>query len=323
MREGYLDRIDWKQEVKDFAFLILGSFIYAFAYHVLYVPTNLSMGGASGLANVLVTITGGTIPFGIFSILINVPILILGWKEFGFKMVYRSIIGTIIFSFGIDLTGILMSDWYVNFISALDTMPDLLIFAIIAGIFGGLGIGIILKGSYTTGGTDIIAVVAANRFDQISVGGFTAIVDFIVIVIANIAYFILGVGNAYQSLMLAIYSFVGLYFTGKLTDMVLIGKTTQSSQALHIVTDQYEKISSVIMKEMDRGVTGLKAQGMYTQRDKMVLYVVVDSREVNDVRAIVDQYDSEAFIIVNEVKDVSGEGFTRAKQVESIYEEEK
>ncbi len=306
-----ITKFDWKEEVSSLFFLILGIFIYAFAVNVIYVPTNMAMGGATGVANALVTATQGRIPFGVFSLLINVPILILGWKEFGFRMVYRSIIGTIIFSFSIDFTNSFMHDWYDIFMSNLNSDPDLIVLAIVSGVLSGIGIGFILKGNYTTGGTDILAVVASNRISSITVGNFTIIFDLIVIVFNIVINFIFGVGNIFQTIMLALYSFISLYFTGALTDTVLLG--TDSSQAVHIISDKSEVISKDILKRMDRGITGLKGKGMYTQNDKTILYVVLDSREVPILKTIVAEHDENAFIIVNEVKDVSGEGFTREK----------
>lgn len=307
-----LHKFDIKTEVLNFIYLVVGTFLSALAVNVFFVPNNLSMGGVSGVATSLVLISNNIIPFGLFSLMINIPILLLGWKEFGFKMVYRSLIGTLVFSFGIDLSNIFMDKWFAVWISSLDQKPDIIIFAIFAGVIFGIGLGLILRGGYNTGGVDILALIIVTKTDKITIGQFIFFTDFMVIVFSTVVNYIYGVGNIYFALLLALYSFVALFITSKLTDFVILG--TDSSKACNIISSHADEISQAILTEMDRGVTGIMAKGMYTNNDKLMLYVVLNSREIPDLKRIVEEIDPEAFIIINEVKDVSGEGFTIEKK---------
>lgn len=307
-----LHKFDIKTEVLNFIYLVVGTFLSALAVNVFFVPNNLSMGGVSGVATSLVLISNNIIPFGLFSLMINIPILLLGWKEFGFKMVYRSLIGTLVFSFGIDLSNIFMDKWFAVWISSLDQKPDIIIFAIFAGVIFGIGLGLILRGGYNTGGVDILALITVTKTDKITIGQFIFFTDFMVIVFSTVVNYIYGVGNIYFALLLALYSFVALFITSKLTDFVILG--TDSSKACNIISSHADEISQAILTEMDRGVTGIMAKGMYTNNDKLMLYVVLNSREIPDLKRIVEEIDPEAFIIINEVKDVSGEGFTIEKK---------
>lgn len=307
-----LHKFDIKTEVLNFIYLVVGTFLSALAVNVFFVPNNLSMGGVSGVATSLVLISNNIIPFGLFSLMINIPILLLGWKEFGFKMVYRSLIGTLVFSFGIDLSNIFMDKWFAVWISSLDQKPDIIIFAIFAGVIFGIGLGLILRGGYNTGGVDILALITVTKTDKITIGQFIFFTDFMVIVLSTVVNYIYGVGNIYFALLLALYSFVALFITSKLTDFVILG--TDSSKACNIISSHADEISQEILTEMDRGVTGIMAKGMYTNNDKLMLYVVLNSREIPDLKRIVEEIDPEAFIIINEVKDVSGEGFTIEKK---------
>lgn len=307
-----LHKFDIKTEVLNFIYLVVGTFLSALAVNVFFVPNNLSMGGVSGVATSLVLISNNIIPFGLFSLMINIPILLLGWKEFGFKMVYRSLIGTLVFSFGIDLSNIFMDKWFAVWISSLDQKPDIIIFAIFAGVIFGIGLGLILRGGYNTGGVDILALITVTKTDKITIGQFIFFTDFMVIVLSTVVNYIYGVGNIYFALLLALYSFVALFITSKLTDFVILG--TDSSKACNIISSHADEISQAILTEMDRGVTGIMAKGMYTNNDKLMLYVVLNSREIPDLKRIVEEIDPEAFIIINEVKDVSGEGFTIEKK---------
>ncbi len=307
-----LHKFDIKTEVLNFIYLVVGTFLSALAINVFFVPNNLSMGGVSGVATSLVLISNNVIPFGLFSLMINIPILLLGWKEFGFKMVYRSLIGTLVFSFGIDLANIFMDKWFAVWISALEQKPDIIIFSIFAGVTFGIGLGLILRGGYNIGGVDILALIAVTKTDKITIGQFIFFTDFMVIIFSTVVNYIYGVGDIYFALLLALYSFVALFITSKLTDFVILG--TDSSKACHIISSHSDEISQAILTEMDRGVTGIMAKGMYTNNDKLMLYVVLNSREIPDLKRIVEEIDPEAFIIINEVKDVSGEGFTIEKK---------
>ena len=307
MKKNY----SWKEELINVIYLLAGVFISAFSINVFFNPNHISMGGVSGLANVLVLITNNKVSFGIYSLLINIPILLIGWKHFGFRIVSNSIIGTIVFSLGIDFSNMFMKDWFSTWYGQLEQKPDILIFAILAGVGFGLGLGLILKASYTTGGSDVLAVLAASKFENISIGQFVFYFDLLVIAISTFVNYIYGIGNVSQALLDAIYSLVSLYLTSKVTDYVILG--TDSSIAFYIISEKHENIYQAIRDHMDRGVTGFYAKGMYKEQDKMVLYVVLSSREAPILKRLVNQIDAEAFIISSEVKEVSGKGFTLEK----------
>lgn len=298
---------DWKKEVKNAFLLLLGSFLAAAAINIIYVPTNISMGGVSGLATILYVLTGkgAVLSLGTYTIMLNVPILIIGWKYYGFKMVYRSLIGTMVYSAMIDVTALFMNNWYAKIVEPLDNKPDHLIFAIFGGVIFGLGLGIIFRGHYTTGGSDILAILATKRFEHISIGQFVFYFDVFVITLSVVTHGFMDRPN----IISAMYAFISLFLTSKTTDMVLVG--ADSSRACYIISDHAEEIARRVLTEMDRGVTSLAGKGMYTGREKDVLLIVMTNREVPDLKMLVKSIDENAFIIVTDVKDVSGEGFGR------------
>ena len=297
---------DGKREIKNFLLLILGCFLAAAAINIIYIPTNISMGGVSGLATILYILTGkgDFLSLGTYSVLLNIPILLIGWKFYGFRMVSRSLIGTVMYSLMINFTAWFMDDWYAKIIEPLDNQPDHLIFAIFGGVLFGLGLGIIFRGHYTTGGSDILAVIATKHVDNMTVGQFLFYFDVVVIALSVITHGFIDRPN----IISAMYAFISLFLTGKTTDMVLVGGG--SSRACYVISDHAEEIAEKVLTEMERGVTALHGKGMYTREDKDVLLIVMSNREVPDLKKITYSVDESAFIIVTDVKDVSGEGFS-------------
>lgn len=297
------------KEVKDFLFLLFGCLIAGIAINVFYIPSGFSMGGISGLAQSFYLMIGenSIISLGMMSMLLNVPILLMGWKVFGFKMVYRSIIGTVVFSFMIDFTAWFTRDWFQAIIGPLNIggHTDRLVLALFGGVLFGLGLGVIFFGHYTTGGTDILAFVAKKSFPHLSIGTFIFVLDMIVIAIYVTT---LSVLKGQPDIMSALYSLVALYMGAKLTDQVLLGNKA-SAQACYIISDHAEVIAKSILETMNRGVTGLKGQGKYTGSYKEVLFIVVSAKEIPDLKRLVHDADPSAFMIVSDVREVAGEGF--------------
>lgn len=296
---------DWRHEVRNFLLLLLGSLISAASISIVYVPLNMSMGGVSGIATILYILTGegNLLSLGTFSLLLNIPILLFGWRFYGFRMVYRSLIGTLVYSAMIDFTEMFMGDWYGRIIAPMEQKPDPLVFAIVGGVAFGIGLGLIFRGHYTTGGSDIIAIVATKFMHHITIGQFIFAFDIVVVLFSVIIQTI----TAEPNIMMALYAFVALFLTGRTTDIVLVG--TDSSRACFIISEESDKIAEKIMREMDRGLTALHGKGAYTGKSKEILLVVLTNREVPDLKKLVLSVDAGAFLIVVDANDVAGEGF--------------
>ncbi len=296
---------NWQQEVRNLLLLMLGCFICGAAISIVYVPLSISMGGVSGIATVLYILTGSGdfLTLGTYSMLLNVPILLLGWKIFGFRMVYRSLIGTFVYSFMIDFTESFMRDWYKRIVEPLETVPDHLVFAIVGGVVFGVGLGLIFRGHYTTGGSDILAIIATKFLPNITLGHFLFLFDIVVVTLSVVAYAL----NSTPNIVSAMYAFIALFLSSRTIDMVLVGN--HSSQACLIISDESEAIAYSIIHDLDRGGTYLKGKGIYTGDKKEVLMVVLTNREIPDLKKLVMNIDPKAFITVIDAKEVSGEGF--------------
>ena len=265
------------------------------------------MGGVSGIASIIYQLTGqgSFLSFGTLVLLLNIPLLAIGWWKIGLKFVWRSVVGSFIYSGMLALTEDWMRDWFEKYINktTMNGMPDLLIYCVIGGVIYGVACGLILRVGYTTGGSDILAVVIHRRWSNISVG--TMIMVFDGAVVLSTLFFYRDLSES--STLLAMYSFLSMFITSRVTDITLEG--IDHSRMAFIVTDKYEEISQEIIRELDRSATLLTGKGMYSGADRHILYVVLTSRQVPRLQQIVGSLDSRAFVTVAEAREVQGEGF--------------
>lgn len=287
--------------------MVGGSIACAFAVNVFYVPVRLTMGGVSGLVSIIFQLTGrGTfLPFGVMVMIFNIPLLILGLVNLGRRFVVNSIIGTILYSVAIDATAPAFTRLYENYINRpLEVgLPDPLIYCIFGGIVYGIGLGMIFRAGYTTGGTDILAKVIKKRYRTFSLGQFILMLDIVVLLCAAIAY----AREPGPSVLLAMYSAIALYLTAQVTDLVIEGFGYAKSAI--IISDKSSEIAVRVMQVLDRGITGLHGQGMYTGAQKEVLLCVLPRNQILALKTLVKNIDPNAFMIVVDSREVLGEGF--------------
>ncbi len=284
-----------------------GAVLCAFAVNVFYVPTKLTMGGVSGLVSIVFQLTGrgGFLPFGVLVMIANVPLLILGWRHLGKLFVVKSLVGTVLYSAAIDATAAPFTHLYEAYINRpLEVgLPDPLIYCIFGGIVYGVGLGMIFRAGYTTGGTDILAKVIKKHHRTFSLGQFILMMDIAVVLCAAIAY----AAEPGPSILLAMYSGIALYLTQQLTDLVIEG--FGYTKAALIISDRAAEISVRIMADLERGVTGLHGQGMYTGTQKEVLLCVLPQSQIMALKRLAKGIDPDAFMIVVDSREVLGEGF--------------
>lgn len=262
-----------------------GAVIMAFVYNALVIPYELLSGGVAGIAligNYLIRI-----PFYLGVLILNIPIFLLGIKELSWKFIMYSLIGTAAMVVALPL------------IKPYTTTPnvDLFLAAVFSGAVGGIGEGIILKYGASTGGTDILSIIAKKRWN-ISVGAFTFYCN-LMIILASLFLF---------NSRIVLYTIVSMWVNGKAIDMVIDG--LNSNKSVMIISEQSGEIADRIMNEVSRGVTFLEGRGAYSGDPKKVITCVVNHYEIPRVKEIVLGVDSQAFMFVTETVEVSGQGFT-------------
>lgn len=275
--------------------IIVGSASFGVAIQNIYDPAGVVTGGFTGLAIVIKAITGqlvqGGIPLWLTNTVLNVPVFILGYLLMGRRFLGKSLFGTLMLSF------------WLYILPPLDlAQGDYMLAALFGGLFSGAGIGLVLRAHATTGGTDMVAVLIQRKLKHYSVAQIMMVLDGC-IVLAGL--FLFGIRPT-------LYAIVAIFIATKVTDSVVEG--FHYSKAAYIITDQYEEISKRIIEELDRGVTGLSAKGMYTNEDKCVLYCVVSMKEIVALKELVHDVDERAFVIVSDVREVLGEGFIEQEE---------
>lgn len=274
----------------DYIMLVIGTGLIAVSIQCIYDPISLVTGGFTGLAIVVKEITRNLIPGGIplwaTNMILNIPVFLAALKIKGKQFIGRTLAGTF-----------LLSLWLYVLPAADLTQGDYIISAVFGGCIGGTGMGLVLLSRSTTGGTDMVATLLQHYHRHYSIVQILQILDGLIVLCG---LWVFGLHNA-------LYAIVAIFITSKVSDTLMEG--FKFSKAAYIITDRYEQVAERIMKDMDRGVTGLMAKGMYTGEEKCMLYCVVSQKEIVLVKEIVAQVDPKAFVIVSDAREVLGEGF--------------
>ena len=268
-----------------YAQIVLGCIVGGAAYPLFLTPGQIAPGGLSGVAMILNHLFGT--PVGLMSIILNVPLFLVGFRAMGSLFVFRSLLGTFLFSICIDIL-------------QLPAMTmDPMLGCIFGGIMLGAGLGLIMRGSATTGGTDMMARMVHKHLPFITTGTFLFIFDFLVVVGAG---FFIGAEEA-------LYALICIFVSSKVLDMVMIGVTT--NKACFIVSDHWEAVTTRILNNLERGVTHLVARGAYSGKERPVILCIMPASEVSRMKKIVIEEDANAFVFITDAHEALGEGFSK------------
>ena len=282
--QGYL-RENKKEIIWSYVQILLGCLIGAAAYPAFLIPNNIAPGGLTGTATIISYLTGW--PIGALSLVLNVPLFLIGYRTMGRVFAFRSLVATVLFSVLIDL------------LPLKPVSEDPLLGTLFGGVVLGIGLGLILRGGATTGGSDMIARMVHRRVQFISVGMFLFALDFLVVVAAA---FVIGSAQA-------LYALINIYVCSRVIDAVMVG--FGGNKACFVMTGAWEKITGRIMNEIGRGVTLLSARGAYSGQEHPVVLCVAARQEVIAVKRIVREEDERAFMFITEAHEALGEGFSR------------
>lgn len=273
--------------IRDILGIILGTAIYSFGFVHFNMQNGLGEGGFAGITLILYF----TLHWNpaLMNLILNVPMFILGWRFFGRKQFIYSIIGTISVSFFIKLFQIYQWDFHLQ--------NDLVLASLFAGVFVGIGLGLIFRIGGTTGGVDIIARIA-NKFLGWSMGKTMFIFDALVLMASLLTFL---------DARTMMYTLVAVYVGTRVIDIVQEG--AYSAKAAMIISTKPDEIANKISEKLDRGITVFHGYGHYTKQSKDVIYCIVSRNEIVRLKSIVRDIDPKAFVSITEIKDVTGEGF--------------
>lgn len=282
-------------KIYDYLMIIIGTGVLAFGIACFYDQIGLVTGGFSGLAIVIKHVTSpfieGGIPLWLTNIALNVPVFILSYFLKGKKFIGKTLFGTI-----------MLSVWLYILPSVNMPEGDYMIAALFGGVCAGAGIGFVIRVGATTGGTDMVSALVQLKLRHYSIVQILQVIDAIVVVLG---LFVFGMRPT-------LYALIGIVVQTKVSDLIVEG--FNYSKAAYIITNEHEEVANCIINDLERGLTGLQAKGMYTREDKCVLFCIVSQKEIVRLKDLVNEIDPHAFVIVSDVREVLGEGFKEYKK---------
>ena len=302
-----------KQQILAYAYLVLGSALFAVGDVMFVNPYHLAPGGVYGLANVFNALWGWKI--SVSGIAMDIPLLIIGTIILGPKFGIKTIISVILIPV---FTYILESTWgYAPVIHGgsvvADTqsalyyiakdgsqswfIPDMVLNTIVSGLIYGVAIGVIFRAGATSGGSDIISMII-HKYTKISLGTLVMVVDSLISLTTLIAF---------EDIRLPIYSILLIYIEGKVIDLVVEG--VKSYKTAFVVTDKIEEVRNFILKDLDRSGTVFTGSGLYQGAERKMIYVTLNRSDLVKLKANLRFLDPNAFVNVIESSEIMGNGF--------------
>ena len=272
--------------------VLVTSALYALSVLWFLEPANLLSIGLSSLGQVLNRIFklwGVDIPIGVFSLILNIPLCIVGIKYVSPRFIIYTMLSVIVQS--ILLLGFIPTPEFVNQIKG-----DTLFLSIIAGLLSGVGIGVALRYGTSTGGIDIVAQ-AVNLKKGMSIGVFSMMVNIVLAMIGAILA---------RNITIALYTFIFIIITNVVVDKI---HTAYNYLRIDVITSKQDEVSKALLQEIKRGCTISNVVGAYTQVSKADVFMVISSYELDHAKRVINSVDPQAFIMVLPVKRVIGAFF--------------
>lgn len=267
---------------------LLGSAVFALGFALFLEPNEINTGGISGLAMVMVKLTGvGTV--GLFSILMNIPLFLIGGLKIGKRFFFGSLIGMLVSSALIDAFAM------IPFVT-----QEPLVGGLYGGVLCGAGIGMVFTAGTSTGGSDILVRLLKRRYRNVPIGGISMAFDAVVVLLTGVVF---------RDITKVLYSGIVVFVAGQVMDAVVY-RFDYSRVAL-IISVHHAQIAQAIGEKLDRGATYLHGEGSYTHNNTEVILTVVKKRQLAELKELVMEIDSNAFVIVQEAHQVLGDGFSR------------
>lgn len=276
-----------KKYIIETIMIIIGALFIAIGTAFFLLPNKLSSGGFSGITTIIYYLIG--FPMGTTMIIINLPLFIIALLKIGKRFFFKALVGTAVLSI------------FLNAFEGVSAIThDRLLASIYGGILIGIGTAIILRANASTGGSELLGNIIASFKPMARTGKIIILIDTIVVIL-NVLFF--------REIEVGLYSAIAIYLSGQMIDIIFEG--TNFTKMIFIVSNKYEEIAKNIGTKIGRGSTGIYAQGMYHETDKMILWCVASRREIIRIKQIAKKIDEKAFIVISNAREVLGQGFKK------------
>lgn len=282
-----MNKFSFTQESKYFLLIIAGSFLIALGVALFLAPNEVATGGAPGMA-ILLSYLLPSFSLGSLMLAINIPLLILGVRYLGKAFAIRTVIAIVLVSFFVDLLRV-----GLQIEAASD---ELLLATLFGGVAIGIGVGLILRGHSSAGGSTIIARILAAHFN-IKPGHTILAIDALIIVSSAFVF---------NGLEPSLWSLISIYVTSRCIDIILTGGPTE--KVVHIVSQQIPQLSAEIIEHLGPSGTILSGEGLQRNEKKNMIFIVVETARIPLLKKIIEKNDPDAFMIVMDAAEMLGRG---------------
>lgn len=271
--------------------ILVGAGLMAAAVNCVFEPMHLVTGGVTGIGIIVKEVTGNIagnegIPLWVTNLVCNVPLFIFAFYLQGKRFLRRGLLSSIIFTVYLGIIPI----------TNLPTQ-DALLNSLLGAVLMGTGLGLVFAAGSTTGGMDLLAILLQRRFRQFSDPQILAVLDGTIVLAGALIF----------GLEHALYALLAIFIVTRVSDGIMNG--LKFSKAGYIISDHAMEISKQLMKELERGVTGIEMTGMHTGKHRTLLVCVVSRKQIVELKEIVFEIDPDAFVFVTDVSETVGEGF--------------
>ncbi|MDY0342318.1 MAG: YitT family protein [Lentimicrobium sp.] len=291
-----------------YSLIIIGSFILAAGFVFFINPYNIVPGGVYGIGIVVHHLTVGLfsfwptgIPIGLFGLVLNIPLTIIGIKILGPRFGITTVIGFVLTSVFMDLLTMVVGE---N--DPLGLANELLMSCVFGGVLIGFGLGLIFKSKASSGGSDIVAMIIA-KYTRLPLGQLLIYVDSVIVLFGLLVF---------RDWRIPMYSWIVIFITGKVIDITMQGISYDKS--LFIISDHFEEIRNKIINDLNRGGTYIPGKGMFNNEEKTIIFTVLTRRELAILEEYIHQIDPKAFVTVTDANEILGEGFKSLRDKISV-----
>ncbi len=270
--------------MKSWLLITTGSLFLACGITFFLLPATIVTGGTPGMGILLHLIL--PIPVGVAMLLINIPLILIGIKFIDSRFALRSIYSMVLTAVAVDL---------INIYIQIPAIQSMLLSTLYGGIFAGLGVGLVLKGNASAGGTTIVARIIAN-FTHFKPAQVLLMMDSLII---------LSIGLIFKDMEKILWSMISIYVTAQVIDRILTGTSTEKT--INIVSSELTAIAAAISKELNRDGTILSGQNLTGEHPKQILFVVIDARRINQLKELVLAIDKNALMVTMEASEMVGD----------------
>lgn len=282
----------WRSIAIDYLYIIFGTLILAIGINVFMTPNKISAGGVTSVGTIL--FHKFKTPMSVTNLVCNIVLFVFGYRKLGKYAVIQTASGILFLSLFLQLTTL------IPYYKAESSGGDMLIASVTGGVLMGIGIGLVVRRGASTGGSDFAGLILKRVLPHIPLATIIMVIDWTIVLIS---------GMVFKSIPVTFYSLLALFVCSLLTDRIMT--FGDKAKMVQIISPHTQEITDHVLKDFERGATGIHCVGMFEKNENLMLECIVKPRELPLYLAMIRKIDPNAFVIIADVQEVLGEGFKK------------